>query len=108
MTPTSSIRTAALALPIVFALAASLPAQAQISDDSVKIGFATDMASIYSDIDGPGGVQAVKMAIADFGGQVNGKKIELLVMDHQNKPDVASAKSREWVDVQKVDLLLGG
>jgi branched-chain amino acid transport system substrate-binding protein len=89
-------------------LGLAAPASAQISGDVVKIGFATDMSSVYSDLDGPGGVEAVKMAIADFGGQVNGKKIELLVVDHQNKADVASAKAREWIDVQKVDLLLGG
>lgn len=89
-------------------IAISSVAWAQISEDVVKIGFATDMAGIFSDIDGPGGVEAVKMAIADFGGQVNGKKIELLVVDHQNKADVGSSKAREWVDVQKVDLLLGG
>jgi branched-chain amino acid transport system substrate-binding protein len=89
-------------------LGLAAPASAQVSDEVVKIGFATDMSGLYSDLDGPGGVEAVKMAIADFGGQVNGKKIELLVMDHQNKADVAAAKSREWIDVQKVDLLLGG
>jgi len=100
-------RSAAIALSAGLA-AASGAAIAQYSGDVIRIGFATDMASIYSDIDGAGGVEAVRMAIADFGGQVGGKKIELLVMDHQNKADVASAKSREWVDVQKVDLLLGG
>lgn len=83
-------------------------AQAQISNDVVKIGFATDMAGLYADLDGPGGVEAVRMAIADFGGKVAGKNIELMFFDHQNKPDVASAKSRELVDVHKVDLLLGG
>ena len=88
--------------------AAWSPAQAQISNDVVKIGFATDMTGLYADLDGPGGVEAVRMAIADFGGQVAGKKIELIFFDHQNKPDIASAKTREWVDVQKVDLLLGG
>jgi branched-chain amino acid transport system substrate-binding protein len=80
---------------------------AQISEQKVKIGFATDMSGLYSDLDGPGAVTAVKMAIEDFGGQINGSPIELLVMDHQNKPDVASVKSREWAD-SNVDLLLGG
>lgn len=108
MTTQPRFTMAAIAATLLCALALHTPASAQISDDVIKIGFATDMSGIYADIDGPGGVQAVKMAIADFGGQINGKKIELLVMDHQNKPDVASAKSREWVDVQKVDLLLGG
>jgi branched-chain amino acid transport system substrate-binding protein len=101
-------RIGALSIAPFIALVAAAPAAAQYSNDVVRIGFATDLAGIYSDIDGPGGVEAVKMAIADFGGAVNGRKIELLVMDHQNKPDIASTKSREWVDVQKVDLLLGG
>jgi branched-chain amino acid transport system substrate-binding protein len=48
------------------------------------------------------------MAIADFGGAINGKKIELLVADHQNKPDVAASKAREWIDQQGVDMLIGG
>jgi branched-chain amino acid transport system substrate-binding protein len=108
MTISLELEPTALAAAALCFFAMSAPASAQISDDVIKIGFATDMAGIYSDIDGPGGVQAVKMAIADFGGQINGKKIELLVVDHQNKPDLASAKSREWVDVQRVDLLLGG
>ena len=108
MTTQPRFTMAAMSATLLCALVLPTQASAQISDDVIKIGFATDMSGIYADIDGPGGVQAVKMAIADFGGQINGKKIELLVMDHQNKPDVASAKSREWVDVQKVDLLLGG
>ena len=65
---------------------------------SIKIGFITDMSGLYADIDGPGGVEAIKMAIADIGGAINGKKIELLVADHQNKADIAAAKAREWFD----------
>ena len=45
------------------------------------------------------------MAIADMGGAINGKKIEVLVADHQNKPDVAAAKAREWFDTQGIDML---
>ena len=71
-------------------------ALANISDDVIRIGFITDMASVYSDIDGPGGIEAARMAIADAGGQINGKKIELIFADHQNKADVAAAKAREW------------
>ena len=83
-------------------------AQAQISGDVVKIGYITDLSGVYSDIDGQGGIEAVKMAIADFGGAINGKKIELVTYDHQNKPDQASTKAREWFDQQGVDMLLGG
>ncbi len=91
-----------------FGVATAYPVRAQAPATPVKIGFATDMSGLYSDIDGAGGVEAVKMAISDFGGQVAGKKIELLAFDHQNKPDIASTRSRELIDVQKVNLLLGG
>ncbi len=84
------------------------PAQAQISGDVIKIGIITDMSGLYSDIDGAGGVEAIKMAIADAGGAVNGKKIEVLFADHQNKADVAASKAREWFDTQGVDMLIGG
>ncbi|MDE2419197.1 MAG: ABC transporter substrate-binding protein [Burkholderiales bacterium] len=83
-------------------------AQAQISGDVIRIGFITDLSGIYADIDGPAGADAIRMAIADMGGAINGKKIELLVADHQNKPDVAAAKAREWFDTQGMDMLIGG
>ncbi|MCV2350524.1 ABC transporter substrate-binding protein [Paucibacter sp. Y2R2-4] len=83
-------------------------AQAQISGDVVKIGIITDMSSVYADIDGAGGVEAIKMAIADMKGMVAGKKIELIFADHQNKADVAASKAREWIDTQGLDMLIGG
>jgi len=85
-----------------------VPARAQLSDDVVKIGFITDISGPYADIDGMGGVEAIKMAIADFGGAINGKKIEFVYADHQNKSDIAANKAREWFDAQGVDMLLGG
>jgi branched-chain amino acid transport system substrate-binding protein len=92
----------------LLASAALVPAHAQVSGDVIRIGFITDMSGLYSDIDGPAGVEAIKMAIADAGGMVNGKKVELVVADHQNKADVAAAKAREWFDTQGVDMLIGG
>jgi branched-chain amino acid transport system substrate-binding protein len=83
------------------------PVWAQLSNDSVKIGVATDMASLYSDINGPGAVAAVEMAIADFGGTVLGKKIEMVSGDIQNKADVASSLAARWYDTEKVDVILG-
>ena len=83
-------------------------AQAQISGDVIKIGFISDLSGLYADIDGPAGAEAIRRAIADMGGSVAGKKIELLVADHQNKPDVAAAKAREWFDTQRLDMLIGG
>ena len=94
----------ALAAATLFGTAA----QAQISGDVIKIGLITDMSGLYADIDGPAGAEAIKMAIADMGGAINGKKIEILVADHQNKADVAAAKAREWFDTQGVDMLIGG
>lgn len=83
-------------------------AQAQISGDTIKIGFITDMSGLYADIDGPAGAEAIRMAVADMGGLVAGKKIEVLVADHQNKPDIAAAKAREWFDQDGMDMLIGG
>ena len=83
-------------------------AQAQISGDVIRIGFITDMSGLYADIDGPAGAEMIKQAVADMGGAINGKKVEVLVADHQNKPDVAAAKAREWFDQQGMDMLVGG
>jgi len=83
-----------------------LAAQAQISDDVVKIGVMNDMSGLYADISGQGSAEAARMAIADFGGTVNGKKIELITADHQNKPDVGGAIARQWYDNDKVDAIV--
>ena len=102
--PTTVIAaTAALALAGLFS-----EAQAQTSGDVVRIGFITDMSGVYADVDGPAGADAIKMAIADFGGSVNGKKIEFISADHQNKADIAASKAREWFDQQGLDMLVGG
>ena len=82
-------------------------AWAQLSDDVVKIGVATDLSSLYADINGPGAVSAVQMAIEDFGGTVLGKKIEMTSADIQNKADVAATIARRWYDTEKVDVILG-
>ena len=102
----TALKSVAVACAAVLGFAA--PAHAQISGDTIKIGIITDMSGVYADIDGQGGVEAIKMAIADAGGAIGGKKVELVVADHQNKPDVAAAKAREWFDTQGVDMLIGG
>ncbi|MRW90155.1 ABC transporter substrate-binding protein [Duganella sp. FT80W] len=96
------------AITLAVAACASLSAQAQISGNTVKIGFITDMSGLYTDIDGAGGAEAIKMAIADAGGNIDGKKIEFVSADHQNKADIAASKAREWFDQQGVDILIGG
>jgi branched-chain amino acid transport system substrate-binding protein len=74
----------------------------------LKIGFITDMSSLYADIDGPAGGEMVKWAVQDFGGKVLGRPIEVLTADHQNKADVASTKAREWFDKEGMTMLIGG
>jgi branched-chain amino acid transport system substrate-binding protein len=88
------------------ALAASTgAASAQISDDVVKIGVLTDMSSLYADATGKGSLAAVQMAVADYGGKVRGKPVEVVSADHQNKPDVGVGIARNWYDNEKVDAI---
>ena len=102
------LRTLSASMMLASAGLLAQPAMANISDNVIRIGFITDMASVYSDIDGAGGIEAARMAIADAGGELHGKKIELVFADHQNKADVAAARAREWFDQQKIDMLIGG
>lgn len=76
--------------------------------DQVVIGDIDDFSGVYADAAGNGAVEAVKMAVADFGGSVLGKKITLLTTDHQNKPDIGASKFREWADQNGLNMLLGG
>ncbi|TXC88126.1 ABC transporter substrate-binding protein [Paraburkholderia azotifigens] len=96
---------------ICFAAAAGVAltaGSARAADDAVKIGFITDMSGLYADIDGQGGLEAIRMAVADFGGKVNGKPIQVVYADHQNKADIAASRAREWFDRDGVDMLVGG
>ncbi|OWW20379.1 ABC transporter substrate-binding protein [Noviherbaspirillum denitrificans] len=71
----------------------------------LRIGVMTDLSGQFSHEAGPGAVNAVKMAVQDFGGKVLGRPIEVVVNDHQNKPDVAASKAREWFDTQNVRMV---
>jgi len=86
----------------------ALAAGAAQAQEKVKIGFITDMSSVYADVEGKNGALAIQMAIDDFGGKVLGQPIELVTADHQNKADIAASKAREWVDTQGVTLVFGG
>src|SRR5882672_10246642 len=93
---------AVVAASLVLA-ASGTAAQAQISDDVVKIGVLTDMSSLYADATGKGSLAAVEMAVGDYGGKVKGKPVEVIAADHQNKPDVGVNIARNWIDNDKVD-----
>ena len=81
---------------------------AYAASNKAAIGLIDDMSGPYADIIGAGGVEAIKMAIADFGGTVLGQPIELMTADHQNKPDIGQQKFREWADTGGLTMLLGG
>ena len=94
---------------IVAAVAIGFGAAASAQNSGpVKIGFITDMSSLYADIDGPAGGEMVKWAAEDFGGKVLNRPIEVMTADHQNKADVASSKAREWIDQDGLSMLIGG
>jgi branched-chain amino acid transport system substrate-binding protein len=90
---------------IAAALLAGPASAQQAPPNAVKIGIMTDMSGMYADFGGRGSVIAAQMAIADFGGKVLGKPIELVSADNQNKTDIAAAKAREWYDLQGVTMI---
>src|ERR1700683_4060632 len=96
---------AGLALAMSGTAMSGTAANAQISDDVVKIGVLTDMSSLYSDATGKGSLAAVEMAVADYGGKVKGKPVEGGSAGHQNKPDVGVNTARNWYDNEKVDAI---
>ena len=104
----SKLAATTLALTAALSLGVATPVSAQISGDTIKIGLLTDMSGVYSDISGQGGVEAIKMAIADSGGTINGKKIELVYTDHQHKAEIGSGKAREWFDRDGVAMVMAG
>ena len=87
-----------------FALSASAAAQAQ-DKPPLKIGGILDMSSLYADITGPGSLEAAKMAAEDFGGEVLGRKIEVIAADHLNKADLAANIARDMIDNQGVEMI---
>lgn len=101
------IAAASIALALAAPAAAQAPAApaGKLSNDVVRIGVLTDLSGVYADISGKGAVEAVKMAVEDFGGKMFGKTIEVVAADHQNKVDIGAAKAREWFDVGGVDMI---
>jgi branched-chain amino acid transport system substrate-binding protein len=98
------MKKACLVAAIAAALACSTAVNAQ--QINVKVGVLTDMSSLYADLAGPGSVAAAKMAIADFTKGHPNVKVDMVSGDHQNKPDVGSQLANQWIDVDKVDLIL--
>ena len=98
-----------LLMPISAAFLAALSSLAAHADaNKVVIGDIDDMSGLYADVQGPKAVEAIRMAIADFGGSALGQPVEVLTFDHQNKPDLGAQKLREWADRDGLTMLLGG
>jgi branched-chain amino acid transport system substrate-binding protein len=103
------MKTRILAIATVAACLGVASSQAaRAAGEQVVIGDIDDMSGVYADVMGAGGIEAINMAIADFGGTVLGKKITVLTADHQNKPDIGASKFREWADQNGLTMLLGG
>ncbi|HKW80780.1 MAG TPA: ABC transporter substrate-binding protein [Casimicrobiaceae bacterium] len=94
-----------IALAIAGAFAAGT-AQAQITNNVIKLGVLSDMSSLYADIGGQGSIAAARMAVEDSGIEKRGYKVEIVSADHQNKPDVGSAIARRWYDAEGVDAIV--
>lgn len=96
---------ACLATALACMPASGLMAQ-EAGQGPLKIGAMVDMSGVYSRHGGPGVVEAVKMAVEDFGGKVNGRPIEVVSADYQNKVDVTSGIARRWFDSENVRMVV--
>src|ERR1700754_990881 len=90
-----------MAAVAVGGLLLAAPASAQ----GVKIGILNDQSGVYADYGGKYSLEAAKMAVEDFGGEVLGQKVEIISADHQNKPDLATSIARRWYEVENVDMI---
>ncbi|MBC9984265.1 ABC transporter substrate-binding protein, partial [Bradyrhizobium campsiandrae] len=91
----ATIRTPSTAI-LLITLALTGAARAEINGEAIRIGVLTDMNGVFATAMGPGSVEAARMAAEEFGGKINGKPIEILQADHQNKPDLAASLARKW------------
>src|ERR1700749_2250087 len=91
----------------VLASMLALAATAAMAQDKspLKLGGLLDMSGLYADITGPGSEMAAKMAAEDFGGEVLGRKIEIIAADHLNKADLAASLARDMFDNQGVEMI---
>ena len=88
------------------ALGFAVATAASADDKTVKIGVLTDLSGLYADLGGAGSIVAAQMAVEDSGMAGRGWKLDVISADHQNKPDIATNIARQWIDVEKVDVLM--
>jgi branched-chain amino acid transport system substrate-binding protein len=92
-------------ISILLSHTAPMAHAAEMTDGVIKIGVMNDQSGSLADQTGRGSVAAAELAVEEFGGAIDGVKIELVSADHQNKPDVGSAIARRWMTVEKVDAI---
>ena len=63
-----------------------------------------DQSGPYRDVNGPTSVICTQQAVDEF--QAGGFDVEVLAADNQNKPDVAVAIGRQWIDEKGVDVIM--
>ena len=97
---------ALLAMPALLALLGAGAAQAQVPNNTLKVGVLTDMSGPFAQQAGQGSVVAAQMAAEDFAKEAGGLKVEIVSADHQNKPDIGSSLARGWLDQQGVTAIV--
>lgn len=101
----TTVASVVMAGTISLATLQPIAAQAQ-GQAPYRIGLILDMSGPYADITGEGSATAARMAVEDFGGKLLGRTLEVMVVDHQNKADVAAATARQWFDSDGVEAIL--
>ena len=71
----------------------------------LKIGIMNDLSSVYADFQGVGSKVAADLAVADYASKA-GVPVEVVIADHQNKPDVGAGLARRWFDNEGVDVVM--
>lgn len=100
--------TSATTIGLLALILAASSAKAEIKGDAIRIGVLTDMNGVFATAMGAGSVEAARMAAEEFGGKINGKPIEILQADHQNKPDIATSLARKWFERDGVQAIADG
>ena len=103
MVKSRAVRMSCLALAVAAGITWAAPSRG--GENSVKIGVMADMNGPLSTASGPGSLEAARMAAEEFNWSINGKRIEIISADHQNKPDIGAGIARRWFDIEHVDVI---
>jgi branched-chain amino acid transport system substrate-binding protein len=97
---------ALLALIVAVTASSGQAQNTKFSDGIIRIGVLNDRSGPYADLSGEGSAIAARMAAEEFGNKVLGVPVEVIVADHQNKPDIGAAIARKWFDSDGVDVIV--